>query len=90
MTISIIFFRGLKAWGSHYHIIQVWYMTWDLLGRMLFALVHLFALRPIITAHPTCVFPSLANDTHIIDLASNVLPIFLRLQEEFNTLKLLM
>ncbi len=90
MTISIIFLKGLKGWGSHYHIIQVWYMTWDLLGGMLFVLVHFFALHPTIMAHPTCVFPSLANDTHIIGLASNVLPIFLRLQEEFNTLKLLM
>jgi hypothetical protein len=43
----------------------------------------------IATTHSTCVFFSLANDTHIVDSASNVLHVFLWLQEEFGTLGLL-
>jgi len=44
---------------------------------MLFALAHFRALCPIVATHPTCVFPSLVDDMHIIGLASDVLPIFL-------------
>ncbi len=40
----------------------------------MFALIHLRIFRPTITAHTTCVFPSLADDTHIVGLASDVLP----------------
>jgi hypothetical protein len=43
---------------------------------MLFALAHFRALYPIAIARPTCVFPSLVGDTHIVGLASDVLPIF--------------
>jgi hypothetical protein len=56
---------------------------------VLFALVFLCILDPIVTTHPTCVFLSLANDTHIIGLGLDMVPIFLRLQEELGTLKLL-
>ncbi len=55
----------------------------------MFTLVHLCVLHPILVTHPTCVFPSLANDKHIIGLASNVLLVFLQLQEIFCTLGLL-
>jgi len=62
----------------------------DLLGGVLFALVHLCILHPIATTHPTYVFPSLTNDTHIVGLASNMVPIFMWLQEKFVALGLLM
>jgi hypothetical protein len=48
----------------------------DPLGGVLFALVHFCALRPTAITHPACVFPSLANDTHIVDPTLNVLPFF--------------
>jgi hypothetical protein len=54
-------------------------MTGDPLGGVLFALIHLHALCPIVVTHPTCVFPSLVDDTHIVGLASNVAPSFLGL-----------
>ncbi len=47
------------------------------LGQMLFALIHLRTIHPITTAHPTFVFPSLANDMYIVGPASDVVPIFL-------------
>jgi hypothetical protein len=56
---------------------------------MLFALTHLCTFHPTATTHPTCVFPSLANDTHIVGPTSYVLLIFLQLQEEFGALGLL-
>ncbi len=56
---------------------------------MLFALTYLHVLLPTATTHPTCVFLSLATDTHIIGLASNVLFVFLQLQEEFGALRFL-
>jgi hypothetical protein len=37
-----------------------------------------------------CVFLLLVDDTHIVGLASNVLLVFLQLQEEFGTLGLSM
>jgi len=48
----------------------------DPLGGMLFALAHFRTLCPTTTTHFTCVFLSLANDTHIVGPASNVLPFF--------------
>jgi hypothetical protein len=56
-------------------------------GGVLFALAH-FYIHLIITTHLICVFPSLANDTHIVIHASDVVLILLRLQKEFTTLKL--
>jgi hypothetical protein len=41
-------------------------------------------------AHPTCVFPSLGDDTHIIDPTLDVVLAFLRLQEKLSTLRLSM
>jgi hypothetical protein len=48
----------------------------DPLGVVLFALAHFRALHSIATTHLTCVFPSLANDTHMIGPTLDVLPIF--------------
>jgi hypothetical protein len=48
----------------------------DPLGGVLFALIHFCVFRPTIAAHPTCVFPSLAHNTHIVGHALDVLPIF--------------
>jgi hypothetical protein len=48
----------------------------DPLGGMLFALVHFHALHPTAVTHPTCVFPSLANDMHLIDPTLDVSPFF--------------
>jgi hypothetical protein len=55
---------------------------------MLFALPHFCVFHPIATTHPTCVFPSLANDMHIVGLALAVVPIFLQLQEDIGTSRL--
>jgi len=43
---------------------------------MLFALIHFHVLHPIAATHPTCVFPSLANDMHIVGFALDVLSFF--------------
>ncbi len=61
----------------------------DPLGGLLFTLAHLCILCPIATTHPTFVFPSLANDTHIVGLALDELLGFLQLQKEFKALGLL-
>jgi hypothetical protein len=52
--------------------------------------VHLCALHPISVTHLTFVFPSLANDKYIIGLASDVLLVFMQLQEKFGVLGLSM
>ncbi len=54
----------------------------------MFALTHFCALRPITTTHPTCVFPSLADDTHIVGRALDVL--LVKLLEGFGVLRLSM
>jgi hypothetical protein len=54
-------------------------MTRDPLGGMFFTQTHLHVFRPIVIVHLTCVFPSLANDMHIIGLASDMVPNFLGL-----------
>jgi hypothetical protein len=38
---------------------------------------------------PYLCFPFVVDDTHIVGLASNVVPIFLRLQHDFSSLRLL-
>jgi len=58
------------------------------LGGLLFAPFHLCTFRPIVVAHLTCVFLKLVDDMCIINLTLNVLPIFLRLQEKFGTIRL--
>jgi len=56
---------------------------------VLFALVHFCALHPITITHLTCVFPFLVDDTHIVGPTLDVFLDFLRLQEEFGALRLL-
>ncbi len=53
-------------------------------------MVHLHIFRPILVIHPTCVFFSLVDDTHIVDLTSNVVFSFLQLEEELSALGLSM
>ncbi|KAL2629302.1 hypothetical protein R1flu_013988 [Riccia fluitans] len=48
----------------------------DPLGGALFALAHLRALRTMALEHPLCMFPSLADDTHIVGPSEVVLPAF--------------
>jgi hypothetical protein len=38
----------------------------DILGGVLFALAHIRALHFTINHFPSCLFPSIVNDTHII------------------------
>jgi len=47
-------------------------MKGDPLGGVLFILAHFRVLCPIATSHPTCVFPSLVDDTNIVSPTSNV------------------
>jgi len=47
------------------------------MGGMLFALTHLRTFHPTTTTHPTCVYNSLVNDTHMVGLVSDMLAIFL-------------
>jgi hypothetical protein len=46
------------------------------LGGSLFALAYYQALLKTITQVPNCVFPSLANDTHIVGPMSKVVLAF--------------
>lgn len=46
------------------------------LEGVLFILVHICTFHLIATIHSTCVFPSLANDMHIVGLALNLLHVF--------------
>jgi hypothetical protein len=51
----------------------------DPLGGTLFALVHFCVFRPLVTTHLTCVYLSLANDTHVVNHALDVVLAILRL-----------
>jgi hypothetical protein len=51
----------------------------DPLGGAWFVLAHLHVLCLTTTFHLTYVFILLAHDTHIVDLTSNVVPVFLQL-----------
>jgi hypothetical protein len=84
MPIPIIFSPSFPTWGSHNHFVGVRYTTRGPTKSVV--LVHFRTFRPIAAAHPTCVFPSLADNTHIIGLTSNVVLTFLRLQKELSTL----
>ncbi|KAL2653691.1 hypothetical protein R1flu_021819 [Riccia fluitans] len=48
----------------------------DPLGGALFALAHLRALRIVASEHPLCLFPSLADDTHIVGPLESVVAAF--------------
>ncbi len=60
------------------------------MGGMLFLLVHFCVLCPIVTTYFTYVFPSLANDTHIVGPTLDVVPTLKQLHEELLTLGFLM
>ncbi len=61
-----------------------------LLGGMLFAWAYFHTFHFIEAMHPTCVFPSLVDDTYIIGPTLCVIFTFLRLLQKFSTLGLLM
>jgi hypothetical protein len=75
--IPTVFFPSFLTWGFHNHFAELGTRQGDPLRGALFTLVHLRTLRLIVVAHPICVFLSLADDTHIIDFASNVVLTFL-------------
>jgi len=86
MSILTIFFSRFLPWGFHSHLLELNTSQ----GDPLFTLVHFCAFCLIIVVHFTCVFLSLADDTHIISPTSNVVLVFLQLQQEFLTLRLSM
>ncbi|KAL2610010.1 hypothetical protein R1flu_028583 [Riccia fluitans] len=53
----------------------------DPLGGALFALGHLRALRTMASEHPLCLFPSLADDTHIVGPLEAIVPTFHTLED---------
>ncbi|KAL2612029.1 hypothetical protein R1flu_023721 [Riccia fluitans] len=60
----------------------------DPLGGALFALAHLCALRAIASEHPLCLFPSLADDTHIVGPLEAIVPAFYTLEDHLSTMGL--
>jgi len=90
MSLPIIFFSGLMTWGFHSHFIIIRYMTRGPLGGALFALVHFYAFCLTTLAHPTCVYPSLVDDTRIVGPTLNMVHVFLWLYYELSALRLLM
>jgi hypothetical protein len=63
----------------HSHFVEVRYTTRDPFKGVLFILIHLCIFCLTIATHPTYVFFLLANDTHIVGLASNAVLVFLHL-----------
>ncbi len=53
------------------------------LGGALFTLTHFKALRSIVNCFPSCVFPSIVNNIHIISPPSIVSSIYEHFQSEF-------
>ncbi len=51
----------------------------DLIGGFSFALTHYRTLLKTITHAPSCIFPSLANDTHIMGPLSEIIHVFYNL-----------
>ncbi|KAL2642349.1 hypothetical protein R1flu_009936 [Riccia fluitans] len=60
----------------------------DPLGGALFALEHLCALRTTALEHPLCLFPSLADDTHIVGPLEAVMPAFHSLEGHLSAVSL--
>ncbi|KAL2631235.1 hypothetical protein R1flu_015921 [Riccia fluitans] len=60
----------------------------DPLGGALFALAHLCALRTMASEHPLCLFPSLADATHIVGPLEVVMPTFHALEGHLSTMGL--
>jgi hypothetical protein len=90
MPIPIVFFLGFLTWGFHNHFVEVRYTTRGPIGRNIVYYGSPSHFRPILVIHPTCVFFSLVDDTHIVDLTSNVVFSFLQLEEELLALGLSM
>ncbi|KAL2620674.1 hypothetical protein R1flu_000879 [Riccia fluitans] len=60
----------------------------ETLGGALFALAHLHALRTTASKHPLCLFPSLADDTHIVGPPEAVVPAFHTLEGHLSAVDL--
>ncbi len=74
--ILTIFFVGFLAWGFHSHFVGIKNMIGGHIGRSdVYSSSPL--CFPIATTHPTCVFPSLVDDIHIIGPTLNVVLVFL-------------
>ncbi len=75
--IPIVFFLSSPTRQFHSHLVKIKYMIggthWE--EHCLLRFFVLFALL----AHPTCVFPSLVNDTHIVGPALYVVIALLQL-----------
>jgi len=89
MCIPIILFPGFSTWEFHTHFVGVRYTTRGSIGRSIIYFGSSSCFSPYTTTHPTCVFPSLANNTHILGFISNAIFAFLQLQEKLLTLGLL-
>ncbi|KAL2641238.1 hypothetical protein R1flu_008825 [Riccia fluitans] len=61
----------------------------DPLGGALFALAHLCSLRTMASEHPLCLFPSLANDTHIVGPLETIVPAFHTLEGHLSAVGLI-
>ncbi|KAJ7570685.1 hypothetical protein O6H91_01G131400 [Diphasiastrum complanatum] len=61
----------------------------DPLGGVLFSLVHFRALRAFSAAFPSCLFPSIADYTHIVGPANDVFPAFLHFSQQLSALGLI-
>ncbi|KAL2608417.1 hypothetical protein R1flu_026990 [Riccia fluitans] len=61
----------------------------DPLGSSLFALAHLRALRTVASEHPLCLFPSLADDIHIVGPPEDVMPTFHTLEGHLSAVGLI-
>ncbi len=79
MPIPTIFLACFFTLGSHSHFIKSHTRQGDRVDKVLFTLTHLHIFHPTILAHLTCVFPSFANDMHIVGIVSNVVPAILQL-----------
>jgi len=58
----------------------------DPLGRALFILAHLKALHYIVSCFPSCLFPSIIDDTHIISPPSIILSAYEHFQTELRAI----
>ncbi len=87
IPIPTIYFTSFLTWRFHYNFVSIWYTIRDHLGGTLFALTHFHVVHLTTTTHPTCVFPSFIDDTHIVGPISNVVPTFLQLHAKFTTLR---
>jgi hypothetical protein len=82
-------FYQVVLWCSFFFLLRTWHVKrvtiiesssntrqCDPLGGPLFALAHYQAFLETMVQAPTCVFPSLANDTHIIRPLNEITHVF--------------